>query len=67
MANREFEDLQMEVLTMMSSVAILTKAVMNLKQNGIKVINKNQEDFLIDALLLFEAYMSKLRKEEEKA
>lgn len=61
--NTDFEDLQMEVLTLMSVAAILSKAVINLKENGMTKLNKRQEDFLIDALLMFEDYMSKLRKE----
>lgn len=66
LTNEDFEDLQMQVLTVMSCIAIITKAMIKANKQT-DLITIKQQEFLLDSLFIFDKYMQALRERNKKS
>lgn len=62
-SNDKFEELQTQVISLMAVCSILSKAIIETDKKSYLVLNKRQQDFLIDTLFTFEQYVKTLRDE----
>ena len=61
----DFEELQIEIMTLMTCVAILAKGMIKANKQ-IDLITLKQKEFLLESIFIFEKYMKEVQRKNRK-